>query len=72
MQPARLREDGAIELPAEVTAHQGLSPGSEFSVIEQGNLIILVPIVPMVSLRGIARGADTSSYRDRTGVDAAG
>lgn len=65
MIPARLRDDGAVELPDELRGRKDLRPGAEFSVLERGNLIILVPVVPMESLVGLARGADTENYRDR-------
>lgn len=67
MEPARLRENGTVELPEELWKSRNLRPGTEFSVIERGNLIILVPVLPIEALRGIARGADTSNYRDRPG-----
>ncbi len=65
MIPARLREDGAVELPDELRRRTDLRPGTEFSVLERGNLIILVPVLPIEDLLGLARGADTENYRDR-------
>lgn len=35
-------------------------------VITKGDMISLVPIPELAEMRGIAKGADTSNYRDRT------
>ena len=38
--------------------------GQAFAVIARGNTLVLVPAVDVRTLRGVARGADTSGYRD--------
>ena len=42
-----------------------MEPGSALGLHPQGDGVLLVPIPKAESLAGIARGAETSDYRDR-------
>ena len=53
-------------IPKAVREEQHLQAGQRFTIITKGNIISLVPIRDLADLRGIAKGADTSDYRDRT------
>jgi AbrB family looped-hinge helix DNA binding protein len=54
-----------IVIPKDVRDKLGLKPHQRFHVLEKGRTIILVPEVPLLSLRGIAKGIDTSRIRDK-------
>jgi AbrB family looped-hinge helix DNA binding protein len=54
-----------ISIPKEVRESQGWKPGQKFAFIPRGKGYELVPVPKLKDLRGIARGADTSDYRDR-------
>ena len=64
MANAVLKPDGNIRIPAAVRRSVGAEPGPSFAVIARGNTLVLVPAVDVRTLRGVARGADTSGYRD--------
>lgn len=55
-----------ILIPKAVREEQHLQAGQKFAIITKGGIISLVPIQDLADLRGIAKGADTSDYRDRT------
>jgi bifunctional DNA-binding transcriptional regulator/antitoxin component of YhaV-PrlF toxin-antitoxin module len=65
MSSAVLKADGDIRIPAALRKAVGAEPGQEFGVIAKGTVIVLVPAVDVRSLRGSARGADTSEYREK-------
>ncbi len=65
MSSAVLKADGNILIPAELRKSVGAEPGQKFDVIAKGTVIVLVPAVDVPSLRGSARGADTSDYREK-------
>lgn len=54
-----------ISIPKAVREAQGWEAGQEFVFIPKGSGVLLVPVPTLESLRGIARGADPSDYRDR-------
>jgi AbrB family looped-hinge helix DNA binding protein len=54
-----------ISIPKEVRESQGWKPGQRFAFIPKGSGYELVPVPKLQDLRGIAKGADTSNYRDR-------
>lgn len=60
-----LKADGNIRIPASLRKSVGAKPGQKFDAIAKGNTIVLVPVVDVRTLRGSARGADTSNYRDK-------
>ncbi len=55
-----------LTIPKAVREQMQLKAGQRFAVIPKGDTIVLAPIRPLEALRGIAKGADTSNYRDRT------
>lgn len=54
-----------ISIPKEVREAQGWKPGQKFAFVPSGKGVVLVPVLSFEELRGIARGANTSDYRDR-------
>lgn len=54
-----------IVIPKDIRDKLGLRPRQRFHVLEKGHTIILVPEVPLSSLRGIAKGIDTSGIREK-------
>lgn len=54
-----------ISIPKAVREHQQWKAGQKFVFIPKGNGVLLVPAPSLDDLRGIARGADPESYRDR-------
>ncbi|MBK1646568.1 AbrB family transcriptional regulator [Thiocapsa imhoffii] len=55
-----------ISIPKAIREEMHLQAGQRFAVIPKGDIIALVPIPDLVEMRGIAKGADISNYRDRT------
>jgi AbrB family looped-hinge helix DNA binding protein len=55
-----------LSIPKAVREELHLQAGQRFAVITKGDIISLVPIPELAEMRGIAKGADTSNYRDRT------
>jgi AbrB family looped-hinge helix DNA binding protein len=55
-----------FSIPKAVREELNLRAGQQFAVITKGDIISLVPIPDLAELRGIAKGADTSDYRDRS------
>ena len=55
-----------FSIPKAVREELNLRAGQQFAVITKGDIISLVPIPELAEMRGIAKGADTSDYRDRT------
>lgn len=54
-----------ISIPKEVRESQGWKPGQKFAFVPRGGGYQLVPVPELKDLRGIAKGADTTDYRDR-------
>jgi AbrB family looped-hinge helix DNA binding protein len=54
-----------LVVPREVRERLGLRPGSEFTVIEKGGVVFLVPARPLRARRGVARGARPRSLREK-------
>ncbi len=54
-----------ISIPKEVRESQGWKPGQKFAFVPRGGGYELVPVAKLKDLRGIAKGADTTNYRDR-------
>jgi len=65
MSNAVLKADGNIRIPAALRKSVEAKPGQKFDVIAKGGIIVLVPEVDVRSLRGTARGAETSDYREK-------
>jgi len=54
-----------VVIPKEVRERLGLLAGTAVEVISFGSRIELVPIRPMVAMKGIFPGIDTTIERDR-------
>ena len=55
-----------ISIPKEVREAQGWKPGQKFAFVYRGGRAYeLVPVPKLEDLLGIAKGADTTNYRDR-------
>jgi AbrB family looped-hinge helix DNA binding protein len=54
-----------ISIPKEVRESQGWAPGQKLAFVPKGSGYELVPVPKLKDLRGIAKGADTTGYRDR-------
>lgn len=57
-----------VVIPKAVRERQRLEPGQRFTVVEKGDLVVLVPLREPGALRGILEGADPGGYRDRSDV----
>ncbi|MCD4824166.1 MAG: AbrB/MazE/SpoVT family DNA-binding domain-containing protein [Phycisphaerae bacterium] len=57
-----------VVIPRAVRERLHLKPGEKVQVIEYNNRIEFIPLRPMKSLRGIARGIDTDVARDEDRV----
>ena len=55
-----------ISIPKAVRAAQHWEAGLTFAFIPKGTGVLLVPVPKRDALKGLARGASPSGYRDRT------
>lgn len=55
-----------ISIPKEIREEMHLKPGQKFTFLRKGNSLQIVPMRTIDEFFGIARGADTTNYRDRT------
>jgi AbrB family looped-hinge helix DNA binding protein len=65
MATATLSSKFQISIPKEIREKHNWQAGQQFAFIPQGKSVVLVPVPTREELRGIAKGADTSNYRDR-------
>jgi len=63
---ARLSSKFQISIPKAIRTAQQWQAGLTFAFIPKGKGVLLVPVPKREELRGFARGADPSDYRDRT------
>lgn len=56
-----------LAIPKVVRETLKLKAGQKFSVIAKDNVIELVPVPSLKSMRGILKGGNTEDYRDRQG-----
>jgi AbrB family looped-hinge helix DNA binding protein len=54
-----------ISVPKDVRDEMGWKAGQKFAFVPKGKGVILVPVPTWDELRGIAKGADPTGYRDR-------
>ena len=54
-----------ISIPKEIREKHNWHAGQKFAFIPQGNSVVIVPVPTRDELYGMAKGADTSNYRDR-------
>jgi bifunctional DNA-binding transcriptional regulator/antitoxin component of YhaV-PrlF toxin-antitoxin module len=62
---AKLSSKFQISISKEVREAQQWRAGQRFVFIPKGAGVLVMPAPELDDLRGIARGADTDSYRDR-------
>ena len=63
---ATLSSKFQISIPKAIRSAQHWEAGLTFAFIPKGSGVLLVPVPKRVSLMGIARGASTTDYRDRS------
>lgn len=62
---ATLSSKFQISVPKEVREKQNWEPGQKLAFVPSGGGVMLVPVPTLGELRGLAKGADTSDFRDR-------
>lgn len=62
---ATLSSKFQISIPKAIRKAQHWEAGLTFAFIPKGTGILLVPVPKRDALKGLARGASTSAYRDR-------
>jgi AbrB family looped-hinge helix DNA binding protein len=63
---ATLSSKFQISIPKAVRTARHWQAGQVFAFIPKGESVLLVPVPRQEDLAGIARGANTENYRDRT------
>jgi AbrB family looped-hinge helix DNA binding protein len=63
---AKLSSKFQISIPKAVRTARHWQAGEEFAFIPKGEGLLLVPVPKLEDLGGLARGANSESYRDRT------
>lgn len=58
-------EDFRIEIPKDVRERMGIRPGEKFEVMTEGDEIYIVRVPKLRELRGLAKGADWTGYREK-------
>jgi len=54
-----------ISIPKAVRTEQDWKAGQEFVFIPKGKGVLLMPVPSLEDLKGMAKGANPSNYRDR-------
>jgi AbrB family looped-hinge helix DNA binding protein len=65
MNSATLSSKYQLAIPKAIREELDLQPGQEFSVINKGGVIELVPVRSLKDARGLLKGASPEGYRDR-------
>lgn len=63
---ATLSSKFQISIPKAIRTAQHWEAGLTFAFIPKGTGVLLVPVPPRATLKGMATGADASGYRDRS------
>ncbi len=63
---ATLSSKFQISISKAVREQQHWEPGQEFVLIPKGNGVLVMPVPERDQLAGIAQGANTEGYRDRS------
>lgn len=63
---ATLSSKFQISIPKAVRAAQHWEAGVTFAFIPKGTGVLLVPVPKLDDLKGLAKGAKTADYRDRS------
>ncbi|MEJ2110782.1 MAG: AbrB/MazE/SpoVT family DNA-binding domain-containing protein [Acidobacteriota bacterium] len=53
-----------VVIPKEIREKFGLSPGQKIQIIEYGDRIELIPVMPAKRMRGFIKGIDTRVQRE--------
>jgi AbrB family looped-hinge helix DNA binding protein len=53
-----------VVIPADIREQASVKPGARFGIMALGKTIRMVPIIPIESLRGTAKGIDTAIQRE--------
>jgi bifunctional DNA-binding transcriptional regulator/antitoxin component of YhaV-PrlF toxin-antitoxin module len=61
-----LSKTNRIQIPLSVRKSQGWKPGQKIAFVPHGKLVQLVAVPTLDELCGMAEGADTTGYRDRS------
>ncbi|MDR1836986.1 MAG: AbrB/MazE/SpoVT family DNA-binding domain-containing protein [Treponema sp.] len=64
MNTVTLTSEYQVNFPKEIFEPIGFKAGTSFEVIMYDNMVQLVPIRPMSSLRGMLKGIDTTIERE--------
>ena len=64
MSTVTLTNEYQVNFPKEIFEPIGFKAGTSFEVIMYDNMVQLVPIRPMSSLRGMLKGMDTTIERE--------
>ena len=62
---ATLSSKYQISIPKQVREARGWKPGQKFAFLPEEAGVLLVPVPTIEDLRGIAKGAIITDYRDR-------
>lgn len=65
MQTATLSSKYQLAIPKAIRETLNLKAGQKFTVVAKGNIIELVPVRSLQSMRGVLKGVNTENYRDR-------
>ena len=68
MATVRLSPKFQVVIPREIRESLGLKPGQKLHVLQYENRIELIPVQSLKSLRGFAKGIDTSVPREEDRV----
>lgn len=63
---ATLSSKFQISIPKAIRAAQHWEAGVTFAFIPKGTGVLLVPVPKLDDLKGLAKGANTTDYRDRS------
>ena len=63
---ATLSSKFQISIPKAIRAAQHWEAGVTFAFITKGTAVLLVPVPKLDDLKGLAKGAKTTDYRDRS------
>ena len=55
-----------ISIPKEIRTKMGWKAGQKFAFIPKGHGVMLIPPPTIDELRGIAKGADPTDFRDKS------
>jgi len=66
MSVATLSSKFQISIPKDVREAMNLKPGQRMAFLRIGSTLKLVPVPKIEDLFGIAKGANTDNYRDRS------